>query len=88
MTVLKLKPRVGGSFYLTLAPRSMRMGSLIHARVETLIFGAYDQKLGAVTSVFNFSNSPHQNHRINFTGGVLEEECQNLLKDFFKEKRK
>ena len=64
------------------------MGSLIHARVETLIFGAYDQKLGAATSVFNFSNSPHQNHCIDFTGGVLEEECQNLLKDFFKEKRK
>ena len=80
--------RIGGSLYVTLEPCLMCMGSLIHARVETLIFGAYDQKLGAATSVFDFSSSPDQNHRIDFMGGVLEEQCQNLLKDFFKKQRK
>ena len=88
MAKKKKNYRIGGTLYVTLEPCLMCMGSLIHARVETLIFGAYDQKLGAATSVFDFSNSPDQNHRIDFMGGVLEKQCQNLLKDFFKKQRK
>jgi tRNA(adenine34) deaminase len=63
------------------------MGALIHARVKKLIFGAYDPRSGAALSVYNFSDSPHLNHRIEAEGGILERESQLLLKDFFKARR-
>ena len=79
--------RLGGTLFVTLEPCIMCMGALIHARVKKLIFGAYDPRSGAALSVYNFSNSPHLNHRIEVKGGILERESQLLLKDFFKARR-
>ena len=79
--------RLGGTLFVTLEPCIMCMGALIHARVKKLIFGAYDPRSGAALSVYNFSDSPHRNHRIEVEGGILERESQLLLKDFFKARR-
>ena len=79
--------RLGGTLFVTLEPCIMCMGALIHARVKKLIFGAYDPRSGAALSVYNFSDSPHFNHRIEVEGGILERESQLLLKDFFKARR-
>jgi len=79
--------RLGGTLFVTLEPCIMCMGALIHARVKKLIFGAYDPRSGAALSVYNFSDSPHLNHRIEAEGGILERESQLLLKDFFKARR-
>ena len=79
--------RLGGTLFVTLEPCIMCMGALIHARVKKLIFGAYDPRSGAALSVYNFSDSPHLNHRIEIEGGILERESQLLLKDFFKARR-
>jgi tRNA(adenine34) deaminase len=79
--------RLGGTLFVTLEPCIMCMGALIHARVKKLIFGAYDPRSGAALSVYNFSDSPHLNHRIEVKGGILERESQLLLKAFFKARR-
>ena len=79
--------RLGGSLYVTLEPCIMCMGALIHARIEHLIFGAFDHRAGAAGSIYDFSNSSHLNHKFEVLGGVLEKKCQILLKDFFQERR-
>ena len=77
----------GTTLFVTLEPCTMCVGAMIHARIERLVFGAYEPKTGAVTSVFNILQSPEYNHRVNFQGGVLEDECASLLKDFFQARR-
>jgi tRNA(adenine34) deaminase len=73
--------------YVTLEPCIMCMGALLHARVKRLVFGTRDPKAGAAGSVVDFACHESMNHRIAVTGGVLEEECRNLLYCFFKTKR-
>ncbi len=75
------------TLYVTLEPCAMCVGAMIHARIERLVFGAYDPKAGAVTSVFHLLDDPRHNHVIPWTGGVCAEECGVLLKMFFKKKR-
>ena len=65
----------------------MCVGAMIHARIQRLIFGASDDNVGAVLSIYNLAQSPYENHRIEVTKGVLEKKCQMLLKDFFRSKR-
>ncbi|MCK5092953.1 MAG: tRNA adenosine(34) deaminase TadA, partial [Gammaproteobacteria bacterium] len=65
----------GTTLYVTLEPCTMCVGAMIHARIERLVFGAYEPKTGAVTSVFDILQSPEHNHCVNFQGGVLENEC-------------
>ena len=65
----------------------MCMGALIHARIEHLIFGAYDQRAGAAGTIYDFSDSSHLNHKFEVLGGMLEKKCLSLLKDFFKDRR-
>jgi tRNA(adenine34) deaminase len=67
----------------TLEPCTMCAGALVLARVARLIFGAYDPKAGAVTSLFDVVRDPRLNHRLEVRGGILEAECQALLTDFF-----
>ncbi len=76
------------TLYVTLEPCSMCVGAMIHARIKRVVFGAYDQKTGAITSALRLLDSPIHNHRIEWSGGILEEECVHLLQAFFKEKRK
>ena len=84
---LKKNYRLGGSVFVTLEPCAMCVGAMIHARIQRLIFGASDDNVGAVLSIYNLAQSPYENHRIEVTKGVLEKKCQMLLKDFFKSKR-
>ena len=72
--------------YVTLEPCAMCLSAVVHARVRRLIFGAYDQKAGAVESIMNFPFEK-MNHRVEIKGGVLADECGKILKDFFLKKR-
>ncbi len=72
---------------VTLEPCIMCLGALHEARIEGIIFGAYDKKLGALTSRFEGLHLTSFPSTAWFMGGILEEECQRNLKDFFKAKR-
>ncbi len=79
----------GTSLYVTLEPCVMCMGAILQARVERLIFGAYDLRAGACESVFELARSPALNHHIHeVKGGVLEELCRARLVQFFRARRK
>ena len=75
------------TLYVTLEPCAMCMGALVQARIERLVFGAYDPKAGAAGSAIDLSDSPSFNHRFEINGGVLAEECGLVLKAFFESRR-
>ena len=75
------------TLYVTLEPCVMCMGAMIHARVQRLVFGAYDVKRGAVCHALQLAEADFLNHRLDWQGGVLEETCGQLLKDFFRQRR-
>ena len=80
--------RLGGTtLYVTLEPCAMCAAAMLHARVERVVFGAWDPRVGAVGSRLNLFQMPGQNHRIDFIGGVLATECGAVLKRFFAAKR-
>ncbi len=72
--------------YVTLEPCPMCLGAMVQARIKRLVFGAYDPKAGAVSSIMSFPFG-RLNHRLEIKSGILAEECGELLKSFFKEKR-
>lgn len=72
--------------YVTLEPCPMCAGAIINARIKNVYFGAYDSKAGSFGSVIDFNNVPY-NHKPNVYGGIMEEACTTLLKDFFKNLR-
>lgn len=74
------------SLYVTLEPCSMCAGAMIQSRIKNLYFGAFDNKTGAVSSVLNLLDYSF-NHKIEYVGGILENESSRLLKDFFKKIR-
>jgi tRNA(adenine34) deaminase len=76
-----------GTLYVTLEPCAMCMGALVQARIERLVFGAYDPKAGAAGSAIDLSDSRSFNHRFEINGGVLAGECAEVLKSFFESKR-
>jgi tRNA(adenine34) deaminase len=75
------------TLYVTLEPCSMCIGAIILARVSRVVFGAWDPKGGACGSLFDLPAEPRLNHQVLVTGGVLEQESQDLLQKFFKELR-
>jgi len=75
------------TLYVTLEPCPMCAGAMVHARVRRLVFGAPDPRAGAAGSVFNLVQHPALNHRIEFSSGVLGEECGSLLREFFLARR-
>jgi len=75
------------TIYVTLEPCPMCAYALIQARVKRLVFGAYDPKAGAAGSVINIFKKKLFNHEVEVIGGVLEEECGELLKKFFQNRR-
>ncbi|MGQ0529430.1 MAG: tRNA adenosine(34) deaminase TadA [Panacagrimonas sp.] len=77
----------GVTLYVTLEPCAMCAGAIIHARVQRLVFGAWDAKAGAVRSVYDLIAKPRLNHVVEWTGGVCEAECGQLLRDFFRARR-
>ena len=77
----------GSTLYVTLEPCLMCVGSIVHARVARLVYGAADPKSGAVDSVCRGFDLPGLNHRVEAQGGVLADACGDLLRDFFRERR-
>jgi tRNA(adenine34) deaminase len=77
----------GMTVYSTIEPCVMCAGALVNARVKRLVYGARDERFGAVESVFRLCDSDSLNHRIELTSGVLAEECRELMQKFFKERR-
>ena len=77
----------GATLYVTLEPCTMCMGALVQARIDRLVFGAYDPKAGAAGSAIDLTDSPAFNHRFEVNGGVLADECGEVLKKFFAGRR-
>jgi len=77
----------GATLYVTLEPCPMCAGALLHARVERLVFGAFDERAGAAGSVVDLLSAGPFNHRCRVTGGVLRDRCAGLLQAFFRSRR-
>jgi tRNA(adenine34) deaminase len=77
----------GGTLYTTLEPCPMCAGAMVQARINRLVFGAYDPKGGAAGSLLNLLQDQRLNHWVEITAGILESECGKLLKEFFRERR-
>ena len=73
--------------YSTIEPCAMCAGALIQARVSLLVYGAQDEKAGAVESHFHICDSNQLNHRIEVVKGVLEAECREIMQEFFRTRR-
>ena len=74
------------SLYVTIEPCQMCSGAIIQSRIENVYYGAVDLKSGAHQSILNLFEYPF-NHKVNVVGGVLNEECSNLMTSFFKQLR-
>lgn len=77
----------GTTLYVTLEPCSMCAGAIIQARIARVVYGADDPRTGAARSVFRILDHPQLNHRCEVVGGVLAEECGQLLRQFFRARR-
>ena len=77
----------GTCLYTTIEPCAMCAGALVNARVKRLVFGAADERFGAVETVFRICDNASLNHKIEITAGVLREECRQLMQDFFRQRR-
>ena len=75
------------SLYVTKEPCPMCAGAIVHVRLARVIFGASDPKVGAAGSALNLLQWPSSNHQCEFTGGVCDTECRQLLRDFFADQR-
>ena len=77
----------GCTLVVTLEPCTMCAGAIVAARIDHLVFGAFDDKSGAVASLFDALRDPRLNHRPRVTSGVLEADCAALLEEFFEGRR-
>jgi tRNA(adenine34) deaminase len=77
----------GTTLYVTLEPCTMCAGAMLHARVDRVVFGASDPKTGAAGSILNIFSEKQINHQTQVEGGIMGEECGQVLRDFFKERR-
>ena len=77
----------GCDIFVTLEPCHMCAKAIVDARIDSLYFGAYEPKTGAIESIDQFLNRGHLNHKVFFSGGHMQEESSDLLKRFFKSKR-
>ena len=77
----------GADVYSTIEPCAMCAGALIQARVKRLVYGARDDRAGAVESRFRICDTDFLNHRIEIVAGVLEDECRAVMQQFFKNRR-
>ena len=75
------------TLYVTVEPCAMCIGAIILARIPRVVFGAWDPKAGACGSVLDFTNEPRLNHHVEILGGLLEQESQTLIQQFFRRLR-
>ena len=78
---------VDATLYVTLEPCAMCVGAIVQARIARVVFGAYDQKAGALGSAIDLSDSSAFNHRFEIQGGLLADDCAAVLKEFFAARR-
>lgn len=78
----------GCTLVVTMEPCPMCAGAAINARIERIVFGAYDEKAGCCGTVLDLTMQEKFNHRCEVTGGVMEGECRAVLRDFFVQRRK
>lgn len=71
------------TLYVTLEPCLMCMGAILLARIPMVVFGCHDPKAGAAGSLYDLSNDPRLNHRLELVSGIRQQECSRLLSDFF-----
>jgi len=79
---------LNSTLYVTLEPCVMCMGAIAHARVKRVVFGARDEKRGAICSALALADAEFLNHKIEWQGGILSDTCRDLLRDFFRARRK
>lgn len=79
---------LNSTIYTTVEPCAMCAGALVNARVKRLVYGAKDERFGAVETHFRICDSEKLNHRIEIEAGVLAEDCRSLMQDFFRKRRK
>ena len=77
----------GADMFVTLEPCLMCAGACLHARLQTLVFGARDPKSGGVRSLYHLLEDPRNNHHVEVEEGILADECRRLLQAFFQERR-
>lgn len=78
---------IDATLYVTLEPCVMCMGAISHARIKRLVFGAFDPKRGAVCNALSLAEASFLNHQVGWQGGVLEPDCAEILRDFFRARR-
>ncbi len=78
----------GATMYATLEPCPMCAGALINARIDRLVYGVADPKAGAVDTLFDVVRDSRLNHRVQVASGILAVECGEILRQFFRERRK
>jgi len=78
----------GAIVYSTIEPCAMCAGALVQARIKRLVYGARDERFGAVETHFRICDSSSLNHRIEITSGVLETECRSIMQEFFRARRR
>lgn len=76
------------TMYVTLEPCQMCAGAIVQARITNVVMGCMNAKAGCAGSVYNILQEPKFNHQVNVVRGIMEEECSEILKDFFKSLRK
>jgi tRNA(adenine34) deaminase len=77
----------GAALYVTIEPCQMCVGAMVHARIARLVYGAPEPKAGAVESAMRALEHPSLNHRVEAVGGVLLDDCRQLMQSFFQERR-
>lgn len=78
---------IDSKLYVTLEPCMMCVGAIVHARISKIVFGAYDHKTGMAGTQDNCFDKPYHNHKVEVLGGVLEDDCADMLRAFFRKKR-
>ncbi len=78
---------IDASLYVTLEPCVMCIGAMVNARIARLIFGARDDKAGAVGSVYDIGRDGRLNHKLEIRGGVMEADCAEVMREFFRGRR-
>ena len=77
----------GATLYVTLEPCLMCAGAMVHARIATVVFGAVEPKTGAAVSNLEALALAHHNHRVEVVSGILEDECRDIVQQFFRTRR-
>jgi tRNA(adenine34) deaminase len=77
----------GTTIFVTIEPCPMCAGAIINARIEVLVFGAFDPKFGAAGSMYNLPDDKRLHHKLTVIPGIMEGECRQIMQDFFRERR-